>query len=574
MEKKLTNQLTKTLSILGMFFLIISCSSDLDITEFTKKDISKDFNYTDDGVLYYKKTPFSGKIKKYNYVGGDLILELNLQEGNYEGTQSVFRKDGGFEHHTFIDGLLDSYIDSSAYSGFYKYYDQRGNVLELSSKKDTISYLKIEQDGRISFPIVYGEINYNKKNSVRSYTVKESKQKDSLILYNDHESIVYKNLNSIHQIYPKPLNKISDISTPWSYLGYGNDISYLGVSKEGFEKNKKTNEKPLFTNLYGENNNLNVFEQKETFGDQGISPYTTNMEIISKRSYRSGGSNDLGYYNEWEDYIFKDITGDSLKGRQLKLSIVYNEVGLDGFVSKDDINSHKLRDSNFFIYSDSIKSKYYENYLVYPKDITIRKGDTIQSFSYDFREMWTRGSLKRPNSIYLDGLSQSHIIRFNLDDLNDYENYTSFPFKSLSFRFDDSFNNRVLDKSYHYISSFTKHKDFSETKSIIMNKISQGDVNPNLEYYDTFLFKSSLTDSWKNGVKIVNINNFNLTKISWFNNEKGQQGAGSYGDERRRYYNGIKELNIVNEIDVVVKYVNELSIILPNTGLEFIKNNL
>ena len=77
MKMEILKKKTRFISILIISLLFASCSSDLDITKFTDEEISEKFSYSDDGVLYFKKKLYTGKIIKYNYIGGELEFELN-----------------------------------------------------------------------------------------------------------------------------------------------------------------------------------------------------------------------------------------------------------------------------------------------------------------------------------------------------------------------------------------------------------------------------------------------------------------------------------------------------------------
>ena len=76
MKMEILKKKTRFISILIISLLFASCSSDLDITKFTDEEISEKFSYSDDGVLYFKKKLYTGKIIKYNYVGGELEFDL------------------------------------------------------------------------------------------------------------------------------------------------------------------------------------------------------------------------------------------------------------------------------------------------------------------------------------------------------------------------------------------------------------------------------------------------------------------------------------------------------------------
>jgi hypothetical protein len=272
-------------------------------------------------------------------------------------------------------------------------------------------------------------------------------------------------------------------------------------------------------------------------------------------------------YEEWEDYTFKSIIGDSVKGRQMKFSINYDEEGLSDPLDLKDLKLHKLNQSDVFIYSDTTKSEYYKQFVVYPKEITIRNGSSIQKYTYQFRTGNIHNDYKGV-FIYLDNISISSEIRFNLDDLNSFNNYENVELLRTSFRFDNVINDKVYRNSYfHYISEVYKNKDIGFLTSILKKKFDNGEDNPDLDYKEKFLFSTYLSGG--SGIKINNINDFTLTSISKITSTEGSFWENSYGDERKNYDRLSK--SFIPEIDKVVQYVNELEVKIPNNGLEHIK---
>ncbi len=534
-------------SILLLFLLLTSCGSDLDITKFTDKEISEKFSYTDNGLLYYKKDLYTGQIVKYNYDGGALDFELNYIDGKYDGLQKSYNKGEIYKEMFFKNKTLESYSLYFPDGSKKEYLDSKGNVIILNDKKDTINYLKINEDKIISFPIIYSESDsYDNQ----PYTINESISKDSLIVYNDDETIIFKNLKNIHQVYPINRKEIYGINTPWG--GYDNFL----ISDSIYSRSQSR----VFLKLRNDPI-INIFDTNLS------SSFSLNTEIVSNMSNK--------FYREWGNHTLKSINGDSVKVRQMKLSIDYNEKGLTDSLEIKDLKLHKLNKSNLFIYSDTTKSEYYKQYLVYPETITIRNGDSIQKYTY-YVEDGNIYSKYKGKFIYLKDINISTKIRFNLD-VSDYDHY-SFPnyeiinLLSVGFRYDNVFNNKIYyDNYFHHIDEIKRDKDIGVLTSILKKKLDDGEDDPDLGYSEKFLFSTYLSDG--RGTKINNINDFKLTSISSINTSEGQfSGYDRYGDQRKNYLRVSKI--IIPEIDKVVKYVNELEVKIPNTGLEFIKNNL
>ena len=108
MKMEILKKKTRFISILIISLLFASCSSDLDITKFTDEEISEKFSYSDDGVLYFKKKLYTGKIIKYNYVGGELEFELNYLDGKYDGIQKSYKNGNIYREMFFNDKDLES----------------------------------------------------------------------------------------------------------------------------------------------------------------------------------------------------------------------------------------------------------------------------------------------------------------------------------------------------------------------------------------------------------------------------------------------------------------------------------
>ena len=538
----------KYISILLLFLLLTSCGSDLDITKFTDKEISEKFSVTDNGLLYYKKDLYTGQIVKYNYVGGTLDFELNYIDGKYDGLQKSYNKGEIYKEMFFKNKTLESYSLYFPDGSKKEYLDSKGNVIILNDKNDTINYLKINEDKTISYPIIHGD-RYNKK-----YTINESVTKDSLIVYNDDETIIFKNLKNIHQVYPINRKEIYDFNTPWE--GYSNFL----ISDSIYHQEYNRSQKRVFLKLRNDPI-INIFDTNLS------SSFSLNTEIVSNMSNK--------FYREWGNHTLKSINGDSVKVRQMKLSIDYNEKGLTDSLEIKDLKLHKLNKSNLFIYSDTTKSEYYKQYLVYPETITIRNGDSIQKYTYDVMEGNIYSKYKG-KFIYLTNINISTNIRFNLD-VSDYDRY-SFPnyvpvnLLSIGFRYDNVFNNKIYyDNYFHHIDKIERNKDIGVLTSILKKKLDDGEDDPDLGYSEKFLFSTYLSDG--RGTKINNINDFKLTSISSITTSEGQfSGYDRYGSARKNYVKSVKIF--IPEIDKVVKYVNELEVKIPNTGLEFIKNNL
>ena len=331
----------KYISILLLFLLLTSCGSDLDITKFTDKEISEKFSVTDNGLLYYKKDLYTGQIVKYNYVGGTLDFELNYIDGKYDGLQKSYNKGEIYKEMFFKNKTLESYSLYFPDGSKKEYLDSKGNVIILNDKNDTINYLKINEDKTISYPIIHGD-RYNKK-----YTINESVTKDSLIVYNDDETIIFKNLKNIHQVYPINRKEIYDFNTPWE--GYSNFL----ISDSIYHQEYNRSQKRVFLKLRNDPI-INIFDTNLS------SSFSLNTEIVSNMSNK--------FYREWGNHTLKSINGDSVKVRQMKLSIDYNEKGLTDSLEIKDLKLHKLNKSNLFIYSDTTKSEYYKQYLVYPRE--------------------------------------------------------------------------------------------------------------------------------------------------------------------------------------------------------------
>ena len=532
---------TKVISVLLISLLFASCSSDLDITKFTDEEISEKFSYSDGGVLYFKKKLYSGKIVKYNYVGGELEFELNYIDGKYDGIQKSYKNGDIYKEMLFKDKGLESYSLYFSSDGSKKeYLDSKGNVMILNNQKDTLNYLKINEDKTISYPIIHGD-RYNK-----IYTGNESISKDSLIVFNDDETIIFKNLKNIHQVYPIKNKKIIDFGTPWE------NSFYFLISDSTYYNNdiKYSNPKRVFKKLKSDDKSINIFEQN-------LSSFTLNTEIVSKMTNDS--------YSEWENYTKNFLNGDSIKGSQIKLSINYDEEGLYDPIDINDLDLRKLNYSDVFVYSDSIKSDYYKQYIVYPEEITIRNGDSIQKYTYQF----DTGNYynKDYKGIHLSNIKISSRIEFKPNG-----SYIDIELLNVGFRLDNVINNKVYRNDYfHYIDDIDRNKDLGVLTSILKKKLDDGEEYPDLDYDEKFLFSTYLSDG--RGTKINNINDYKLTSISSIDTSEGQfSGYDRYGDQRKNYLRVSK--SIIPEIDKVVKYVNELEVKIPNTGLEFIKNNL
>ena len=533
---------TKVISVLLISLLFASCSSDLDITKFTDEEISEKFSYSDGGVLYFKKKLYSGKIVKYNYVGGELEFELNYIDGKYDGIQKSYKNGDIYKEMLFKDKGLESYSLYFSSDGSKKeYLDSKGNVMILNNQKDTLNYLKINEDKTISYPIIHGD-RYNK-----IYTGNESISKDSLIVFNDDETIIFKNLKNIHQVYPIKNKKIIDFGTPWE------NSFYFLISDSTYYNNdiKYSNPKRVFNNLKSDDQSINVFEQNLS------SLFTLNTELVSKMTNDS--------YSEWENYTKNFLNGDSIKGSQIKLSINYDEEGLYDPIDINDLDLRKLNYSDVFVYSDSIKSDYYKQYIVYPEEITIRNGDSIQKYTYQF----DTGNYynKDYKGIHLSNIKISSRIEFKPNG-----SYIDIELLNVGFMLDNVINNKVYRNDYfHYIDDIDRNKDLGVLTSILKKKLDDGEEYPDLDYDEKFLFSTYLSDG--RGTKINNINDYKLTSISSIDTSEGQfSGYDRYGDQRKNYLRVSK--SIIPEIDKVVKYVNELEVKIPNTGLEFIKNNL
>ena len=540
MKMEILKKKTKVISVLLISLLFASCSSDLDITKFTDEEISEKFSYSDGGVLYFKKKLYSGKIVKYNYVGGELEFELNYLDGKYDGIQRSYRNGAIYKEMFFNDKDLESYTLYFSDGSKEEYLDSKGNVMILNNQKDTLNYLKINEDKTISYPIIHGD-NYNK-----IYTVNKSISKDSLIVFNDDETIIFKNLKNIHQVYPLKSKKIIDFGTPWK-----NSFYFLMSDSTYYNRINFSDPHRVFKNLKSDDQSINVFEQN-------LSSFTLNTELVSKITNDS--------YSEWENYTLKFLDGDSLEGRQMKISINYDEEGISDPIELKDLNLRKLNYSDVFIYSDTIKSDYYTKYLVYPREITIRNGDSIQKFTYQFYggDYYNRDY----KGVYLSNINISSKIEFKPNN----SNYRNIELLQVGFRLDNVLNNKVYRNEYfHYIDDIDRSKNLEVLKSILKKKLDDGDENPDLDYDETFLYSIYLSDG--SGTKINNINDFKLTSISSVTNSEGRfSGYDRYGDQRKNYLRVSK--SIIPEIDKVVKYVNELEVKIPNRGLEFIKNNL
>ena len=542
MKMEILKKKTKVISVLLISLLFASCSSDLDITKFTDEEISEKFSYSDGGVLYFKKKLYSGKIVKYNYVGGELEFELNYIDGKYDGIQKSYKNGDIYKEMLFKDKGLESYSLYFSSDGSKKeYLDSKGNVMILNNQKDTLNYLKINEDKTISYPIIHGD-RYNK-----IYTGNESISKDSLIVFNDDETIIFKNLKNIHQVYPIKNKKIIDFGTPWE------NSFYFLISDSTYYNNdiKYSNPKRVFNNLKSDDQSINVFEQNLS------SLFTLNTELVSKMTNDS--------YSEWENYTKNFLNGDSIKGSQIKLSINYDEEGLYDPIDINDLDLRKLNYSDVFVYSDSIKSDYYKQYIVYPEEITIRNGDSIQKYTYQF----DTGNYynKDYKGIHLSNIKISSRIEFKPNG-----SYIDIELLNVGFRLDNVINNKVYRNDYfHYIDYIDRNKDLGVLTSILKKKLDDGEEYPDLDYDEKFLFSTYLSDG--RGTKINNINDYKLTSISSIDTSEGQfSGYDRYGDQRKNYLRVSK--SIIPEIDKVVKYVNELEVKIPNTGLEFIKNNL
>jgi len=542
MIKKLINKMKKYISILLLFLLLTSCGSDLDITKFTDKEISEKFSVTDNGLLYYKKDLYTGQIVKYNYVGGTLDFELNYIDGKYDGLQKSYNKGEIYKEMFFKNKTLESYSLYFPDGSKKEYLDSKGNVMILNNQKDTLNYLKINEDKTISYPIIYSESDsYDNQ----PYTINESVTKDSLIVYNDNETINFKNLKNIHQVYPINRKEIYGFNTPWE--GYSNFL----ISDSIYHQEYNRSQKRVFLKLRNDPI-INIFDTNLS------SSFSLNTEIVSNMSNK--------FYREWGNHTLKSINGDSVKVRQMELSIDYNEKGLTDSLEIKDLKLHKLNKSNLFIYSDTTKSEYYKQYLVYPETITIRNGDSIQKFTYQFYD----GNYynKDYKGIHLSNINISSRIEFKPNGSGSRD----IKLLNVSFRLDNVINNKVYRNDYfHFIDEIDKNKDLGVLTSILKKKLDDGEDDPDLGYSEKFLFSTYLSDG--RGTKINNINDFKLTSISHINTSEGQFSAyDSYGSARKNYVKNVKIF--IPEINKVVKYVNELKVKIPNTGLEFIKNNL
>ena len=348
-------------------------------------------------------------------------------------------------------------------------------------------------------------------------------------------------------MYPIKNKKIIDFGTPWE------NSFYFLISDSTYYNNdiKYSNPKRVFNNLKSDDQSINVFEQNLS------SLFTLNTELVSKMTNDS--------YSEWENYTKNFLNGDSIKGSQIKLSINYDEEGLYDPIDINDLDLRKLNYSDVFVYSDSIKSDYYKQYIVYPEEITIRNGDSIQKYTYQF----DTGNYynKDYKGIHLSNIKISSRIEFKPNG-----SYIDIELLNVGFRLDNVINNKVYRNDYfHYIDDIDRNKDLGVLTSILKKKLDDGEEYPDLDYDEKFLFSTYLSDG--RGTKINNINDYKLTSISSIDTSEGQfSGYDRYGDQRKNYLRVSK--SIIPEIDKVVKYVNELEVKIPNTGLEFIKNNL
>lgn len=545
MGKRLKNKINRLdfITILLLILLFTSCNSDLNITKYSEEELTEKFSYDEGGTLYYKKKKYTGNIVKYDFVGGNLEFELNYIDGRYDGIQRSYKNGMIHKEMVFENKTLKSYSLYFFDGSKKEYVDSKGNVIILNDKKDTLNFLKINEDKTISFPIIHGD-RWKKK-----YTVNESISKDSLIAYNDDETMIYKNLKDIHQVYPIKYKEIFDFNTPWD-----NSFTFLLSDSTVYNSEyfRFKNPQRVFLNLKNDNPFINIFEQN-------ITPCTFNREIISKMSANS--------YEEWEDYTFKSISGNSVTGRQMKFSIKYEEEGLSDPIELKDLKLHKLNQSDVFIYPDTTKSEYYKQYIVYPEQITIREGDSIQKYTYQFNSgNYYNRDFK---AIYLSNINISTDIRFNLNDLNSLNNYENIELLRTTFRLDNVINNKVYRNDYfHYIDEIDRNKGIEVLKSILKKKFYDGEENPDIDYDEKFFFSTYLSDG--KGMRINNINDFKLTSINSITTIEGRfSGYDRYGDQRKNYLRVSKSL--IPEIDKVVQYVNGLEVKIPINSLEYIK---
>ena len=179
-------------------------------------------------------------------------------------------------------------------------------------------------------------------------------------------------------------------------------------------------------------------------------------------------------------FVQSILNGDSIKGSQIKLSINYDEEGLYDPIDINDLDLRKLNYSDVFVYSDSIKSDYYKQYIVYPEEITIRNGDSIQKYTYQF----DTGNYynKDYKGIHLSNIKISSRIEFKPNG-----SYIDIELLNVGFRLDNVINNKVYRNDYfHYIDDIDRNKDLGVLTSILKKKLDDGDEYPDLDYDETF----------------------------------------------------------------------------------------
>ena len=341
-----------------LFFVIFSsCSSDLDITNFSNEDLNK-FNFSD-GYFFYKKSLYTGNIIKYDYEGGNKEFDYNFVDGKLNGTQRTYNEsvDGSLDYEItweFDNNNLLSYYDRRTPKGkeiekgeILEFYDIKGNIISLDD--DEFKYnLRIKDNGDPEFPIITSK-----------YKIYESSNKDSLIYekFESKEKIIFKNLNSIDQVYPKH--------------NWNKKFNFPGGDYKRFKIDT------ILKNKIGTNKNIFSFSRYKKL--------SLNKEIISARGE--------SYYSEWEEYFLNP------EFSQQTYYVKYEDS--NGLKDDEEIRLLKLNEK-YVIRKDEKESEYlYKFYYTFPSQIINVSNNIRTRYSFDFS---TGNYFLRKNSIYLNSV--------------------------------------------------------------------------------------------------------------------------------------------------------------------------
>ena len=483
-----------------LFFLIFSsCSSDLDITSFSEEDLNK-LIYSD-GYFFYKKSPYTGNIIKYDYEGGNKEFDYNFVDGKLNGIQETYGEsnDGSLDYlHTweFDNNNLLSYSLRRTPKGkeieegeLVEFYDIKGNIInKISNDGKKFEYsLRIKDNGDPEFPIITSK-----------YKIYESSTKDSLI-YEKFESkhkIIFKNLNSIDQVYP---------THSWNENFYfpGGDRKKFRI--DTILKNKMSTNKNIFS--FNREYELNL-----------------NKEIISVR-----GKN---YYSEWEEYFLDP------EFRQETYYVRYSDFG--GNYDYDEVRLFNLNEKYFT--QKTSESEYYKFNYKYPEQIINVSNNirTLNSFNFDNGNYYLR-----KKSIYLSSVTTDSLL-IKIDD-----EVRKYGIRSYSEKINKE---EIILDLYNYTENCgynSNAKFFKEFYHQISNV-----YKPGIQIY---------VNNKTCGLKITNINKESRTTINELSliNEDGKYQYKANGNYYGNYsiMDDKTKSFLVNEFKMIVNKIDSLKVI-------------